>query len=1329
MSRPMVRIGIAVGITLLALGALGMGPLSPIPPGDRRVGSVGLACFWSEQGLVCVERAIRLGATGLDPEMALEALLAGPTAEERARGLRSAIPEGTALEGVEVGSLPGIGEWPGEGGRAFTVRLVLPDEPLVGLDGMAVEEMVEQIAATLEPLGWRDLRVEALDPATHEFRSLADFLPPLPAPRKETLPPPLSPPLGGMKGGKPQGALSGKTVYVSAGHGWQWNGYAWRAQRPPYPNPPYVGPIIEDHNNAEAVNQYLLAYLWNAGARVIPARERDMNGTGVVVDNDDPGPGTGYVETGNWTTATPAGTGYAGTDYRRAETADGTPTATAVWTAVLPADGRYAVYVWYRQGGTHTPDAHYVVHHAGGSTEVIVGQHVHGDTWHYVGTYGFRGGEEARVVLTNQSTVAGRVVVADAVRFGGGTFDDLTGIGTTAPHPPDKPWWEVAAYYYTQWMGLDPDDWPYFNDVVARPMYARWEHAGTGEDAIYVSWHTNGYSGYQWDFSGTVSYIHSGEGEDVTPGSAGLRHAVHAELVHDIRAGWDSGWRDLGERSRNLGELRELWDDDAAVRMPGALIELAYHDHPDDTDALKEPRFNMLAARAVYQGIVKYFEQRDGVGLALLPEPPTHLAVQNVGAGQVRVSWHSSPTDATGLVGDAATGYRVYTSTDGLGWSNGVVVATTVYTLTGLSPEQLLFVRVTATNGGGESFPTETLGVRAGDETGVLLVNGFDRLSSAMLVPDYDPVEGYNLRMFLDRMNGYDYVVQHGEVISYPFDSASNEVVRDGAIDLSDYALVDWILGEESVANETLDDTERAFLTDFLRGGGALFLSGTEVGWHLDDQEGDSDFYNSCLRADYAGDDAETYEVAPAPGSILEGLAPFRFDAPGMYDADRPDQMTPIGGSVAALIYGGGLMGTAAVQYADTAGGCERLVYFGFPFETVWPDQRPAVMGRVLDFLDLCLATPANTKITTPADGSADSSVPPFGGIAGASDVAVQRVEVQVERGSDGRYWTGSDWALGSVWVPGTTWVTATGTVSWSYPLPSLSDSGYYLRARARTTDGGVDPSPDEVFFTYDTTPPANAVLIAPADGSTVSLVTDVVLTWESVGSDGGSSLAYVVELDGQPYTTTQSTYVVSHISGGPHAWGVQVFDAAGNRSEWATGTFYVRRYDLWLSLVMRNAEGGGSTCAGVLVNGGFESGEGWVINRLAAYETSRVHSGARGVRVGIPPGEPGDGAYSSVAQTVPLPAGSGATLRLWVYPIGEGDDPGDWHYVGLSDSSGNYHFLDAWQSDARAWEQREYDLGAYVGQTVTVYIGTRNDGDDDTAALYVDDVALEVCP
>jgi hypothetical protein len=102
---------------------------------------------------------------------------------------------------------------------------------------------------------------------------------------------------------------------------------------------------------------------------------------------------------------------------------------------------------------------------------------------------------------------------------------------------------------------------------------------------------------------------------------------------------------------------------------------------------------------------------------------------------------------------------------------------------------------------------------------------------------------------------------------------------------------------------------------------------------------------------------------------------------------------------------------------------------------------------------------------------------------------------------------------------------------------------------------------------------------------------------------------------------------------------------------------------------------------------------------------------------------------YSSVRQQVAVTPGSSATLRLWVYPISENNDPGDLHYVWLSEQGEGYEPLDWTTSDARAWEQRAYDVSAYLGQTVTIYIGAKNDGDDDTAALYVDDVALEVCP
>jgi len=140
-----------------------------------------------------------------------------------------------------------------------------------------------------------------------------------------------------------------------------------------------------------------------------------------------------------------------------------------------------------------------------------------------------------------------------------------------------------------------------------------------------------------------------------------------------------------------------------------------------------------------------------------------------------------------------------------------------------------------------------------------------------------------------------------------------------------------------------------------------------------------------------------------------------------------------------------------------------------------------------------------------------------------------------------------------------------------------LGDDGYHLRARAWTMDGEIDPSPAEVFFVYDTIPPVSAVLIAPTGGTAVLPSPRVTLDWETVAPDGGSTLAYVVQLDGLLYTTTRSVYTVTSIADGLHVWGVQVFDAAGNRSEWVTDTFSIRRRWCWLPLVMRDF---GGTCS-----------------------------------------------------------------------------------------------------------------------------------------------------
>ena len=92
----------------------------------------------------------------------------------------------------------------------------------------------------------------------------------------------------------------------------------------------------------------------------------------------------------------------------------------------------------------------------------------------------------------------------------------------------------------------------------------------------------------------------------------------------------------------------------------------------------------------------------------------------------------------------------------------------------------------------------------------VLIVNGFDR------------VTGTN--------NTFDFIKEHGSALhnnDYLFDSASNEAIINKYIKLTDYQIVDWILGEEGTATSSFNDIEQSLIQEFLMDGGKLFVSGS----------------------------------------------------------------------------------------------------------------------------------------------------------------------------------------------------------------------------------------------------------------------------------------------------------------------------------------------------------------------------------------------------------------------------------------------------------------------------------------------------------------------
>jgi N-acetylmuramoyl-L-alanine amidase len=893
--------------------------------------AVNVICFVVDDAVSCVNRPAR-NTTGTPTDQVralIAAMLIGPTAAEQAQGLQSALPAAAKLANLRVID------------RQANIDLILPQPFLDSLSDLQAEAINQQFNLTLLPFNFTWLAVNARA-AAGEYRLISAFVQTPPQPHKEMLPPPrpspamagASPPLStslSFTGEGRGGGLTGKTVFVSAGHGWTWNTTfgTYKTQRPVYPTSPYPAGegIVEDFNNAELVTQYLLKYLGNAGADAWTVRERDLNTDMLIVDDA----GANFTTQGAWS----GGSGGQAGTYRFAAIT-GTATATATWMFTPTTSAAYAVYVWFPNvATTRTLDAHYFIDHAGGTTPLTLTQTRDGSNWRFIGDFPFYGGQAGRVRLTNQSATDGTIVLADALRIGGGRGD----VSLNGTPVSNKPRWEEQASQYAKWVG-QPDAGT-VSDVWIRPRYAEWEK-DAGEDAVYVAWHTNGATGYT-SARGTETDIYL----TPTAGSAALQNAVHTALLSAINIGWDASWPDRGQLRRDLGEVGQL------RTMPGVLIENGFHDNPIDVEALKDSRFMQLSARAVYHGLVKYWNSIDpNVPLTYLPEPPSHFVAQNSGAGRVTLSWQPGPTDGSGPLGDAAGAYRVYTSPDGFGWDDGAPVATTAYTLTGLAPHQLIYFKVTGVNLGGESLATPVLAARvaSSNRAPILIVYGFERIDARGDLQQNDPPEGLSRRVFVDRINRFDYTLQHADAITRPFDSAQHAAVSDHTIGLADYYVVDWIAGEEQAPFPALTSTDQTLLDNFMNAGGALLISGAGIGFTLQG----TPFYTDTLRAAFVSDAANTYTFNSVAGSIFDGLGAIRFDdgAHGTYDVDWPDAFNPLGPAAAALVYNNAA-GSAALQYAD---GCSRLVYSGVPLETIYPAAtRRAVIGRAIEFLSACV--------------------------------------------------------------------------------------------------------------------------------------------------------------------------------------------------------------------------------------------------------------------------------------------------------------------------------------------------------------------------------------
>jgi hypothetical protein len=787
-------------------------------------------------------------------------------------------------------------------------------------------------------------------------------------------------------GAQPLGGLSGKIAYVHAGHGYTANNLgngSWSFQRPE------LFEMIEDLGNVDQMT-FLADYLFRAGATVVPLRPIGHQTNEVVLDNDDPG--VSFV--GAWSNSSSSiFFGSAGdVPYRFASTAL-TETAYARYRPTIPQAGFYPVYCWTRSGSDRAIDHLYRVNHAGGITEVKVNHRRVGNGLVYLGTYYFNAGTDGYVDISNRSSSAGSVVIADMIRFGNGMGDIDRGGGVSKLAREDE-----AGLYWVKWhvdrsQGIPESSYRTSSSdstatVSLSPRYAQFmnrEADGKLSDRVFVSYHSNASGG-----RGTIAlYNGNNNPATATPNQFLLADFLGAEVNNDMVAQngqFEHNWFDRGsnvtlDRSDiEFGEINNLYINN---EFDATIVEVAYHDNQLDAELMRDPKIRDAVARATYQGLIKYFRAVDGntTPAAQLPGPVTGVRVESNAAGSVSLSW--VPPTSNAYLGDAAAGYRIYASVNGYAFDGGTMIsggATTTATLTGYDPSTPYFFKIVAVNAGGESPGSEVVAVLpSGGAKQVLIVNGFDRLGRAQNPKQPFGSGGNTVERVRPRQsNSRDYVIQVASAIhaarpGVTFHSASNEAVISGAVPLTQYHSVIWILGEESSADRTFDAVEQQRVEQFINGGGNFFVSGSEIGWDLDWLNNGRAFFENTLKGNYVADDADSYSVTGTASGIFAGLS-MTFDNGALfYDAEFPDVIDPQPGAVAAMRYTGST-NNAAIQVTGTAGR-GNIVLFGFPFETITtPADRTAVMDRVLGFFNLNVQPPPTITGVMMNDGSAQRS-------------------------------------------------------------------------------------------------------------------------------------------------------------------------------------------------------------------------------------------------------------------------------------------------------------------------------------------------------------------
>lgn len=806
--------------------------------------------------------------------------------------------------------------------------------------------------------------------------------------------------------------LDGRHLSITPSHGLYYDSKdtIWKWQRPS------LYSTREDLLTQSIVYPFLIPMLEHAGAVVWCARERDWQFRQVIVDNTSYN--SLYRKQGHWDVV--FGQGYLADSLRICKAAEATSEiistkrkadASVTWRPSVPKDGEYAVYVSYRSFPESVEDAHYTVHHAGGTTEFSVNQRIGGGTWVYLGTFMFHEGasDNAMVILDNSSSSEG-VVSADAVRFGGGMGDVARGGGRSG-----VPRYLEGAKYYARFAGApdsvylkyeNKDD--YNEDIQTRPRFTNYMSGGSVYNKINegagvpielsLALHTDAGYGPGDTIVGSLG-IYTTRHNDGTLGS-GISRDYSRDLAHFVLEGLGS---DLSESTGMDWNLRGLWDknycESREPNVPSMILELLSHQNFMDMKLAQSPSFRFDVSRSIYKSILRYEAFMHGTDYVVQPLPVKDFRISEVGSkgGGLRLQWNPVHDDKEPTA--KPDGYIVYMREGNGGFDNGTYVRRNSYDFIPDAGKIYSF-KVTAVNEGGESMPSEILSASVAKKSRytVLIVNGFQRVSSPAVIDSeyslgFDLLEDYGVQygkapVFSgiqqgfnparigvedegglgysgDEYNGmlvvgntFDFVYQHGSSIralpECSFVSCSRSAVEEGLVQLDDYTVVDLILGlQKRDARDYLKNQDYPAFPESLRKAVSKYLSG----------RGRLLVSGSYVGADMRSDEEQEFlksvlhcswggSVRDPEESSVTGLksdiAISRLPGEEFYPLSNPDIIQPEQDAMAIFAY------SKSRYSAGTAflGRYNRVVVLGFPIENVIESQmRDKIMASLITYL------------------------------------------------------------------------------------------------------------------------------------------------------------------------------------------------------------------------------------------------------------------------------------------------------------------------------------------------------------------------------------------